>query len=141
MICKSKYFNEFTDEELRIGYDSMKKEMEHLPSLHPIKELFLDAWFYFSIGDFSYDGATFVKERNSSTLFEVAAFIHDWRNSNGYVGIKIDREFLCVMIVLNYAPELIKARIVLMTLTPINIARHRFLGTYKKEIPRNIFKL
>ena len=138
---KSRYYNQFTEDELRIGYNSMCQEIKVLPLGHAVRELFASAWIDFSIGKFSYDGATFVKERNPLTIFEVAAFIHDWRNSNGYVGQKIDREFLCIMIVLNYKPELIIERKLFMLLTPLNIARHRFLSTYKKGVPSNLYQL
>jgi len=141
MIRKSKYFKDFSEEEIRIGFHSMLKELEVLPDEHPIRELFAETWRDFVMGKFSYDGATFVKERNPLTIFEVAAFIHDWRNSNGYVGQKIDREFLCIMIVLNYKPELIIERKLFMLLTPLNIARHRFLSTYKKGVPSNLYQL
>ncbi len=140
-MFKGKYFNEFSESELRIGHNSMIQELKVLPKVHSIRELFASAWIDFSIGKFSYDGATFVKERNLLTIFEVAAFIHDWRNSRGYVGRKIDREFLSIMIVLNYKPELIKERIFFMLLTPLNIARHRFLSTYKKGVPSNLYQL
>ena len=140
MIRKSKYFNDFLEAEIQIGHNSMMQELKVLPKVHPIKELFASAWIDFSIGKFSYDGATFVKERNPLSIFEVAAFIHDWRNSKGYVGQKIDREFLCIMIVLNYKPELIKERIFLLVLTPLNVARHRFLSTYKKGVPINLYQ-
>lgn len=119
----------------------MIQEIKSLPLGHPIRDLFASAWIDFQIKKFSYDGATFVRERNPLTIFEVAAFIHDWRNSNGYVGEKIDREFLSIMIVLNYKPELIKERIVFLVLTPLNVARHRFLSTFKKGIPNNIYQL
>lgn len=141
MICKSKYYNQFTQEEIRIGYNSMCQEIKVLPLGHSVRELFASAWIDFQCGKFSYDGATFVKERNPITIFEVAAFIHDWRNSKGYVGQKIDREFLSIMIVLNYKPELIKERIFLLVLTPLNVARHRFLSTYKKGVPSNLYQL
>lgn len=140
MIIKSRYFKDFTEAEIQIGHNSMMQELKVLPKVHPIKELFASAWIDFSIGKFSYDGATFVKERNPITIFEVAAFIHDWRNSKGYVGQKIDREFLCIMIVLNYKPELIIERKLFMLLTPLNVARHRFLSTYKKGIPNNLYQ-
>ena len=140
MIRKSKYFNDFLEAEIQIGHNSMMQELKVLPKVHPIKELFADAWIDFMLGKFSYDGATFVKERNSLTIFEIAAFIHDWRNSKGYVGRKIDREFLSIMIVLNYKPELIKERIFFLVLTPLNVARHRFLSTYKKGVPINLYQ-
>ena len=140
MIIKSKYYNQFTQEEIRIGYNSMCQELKVLPKVHPIKELFASAWIDFQCGIFSYDGATFVKERNPLTIFEVAAFIHDWRNSKGYVGQKIDREFLCIMIVLNYKPELIKERIFFLVLTPLNVVRHLILSTLKKGVPINLYQ-
>ena len=140
-MFKGKFFNQFSEHELKIGHNSMIQEIKILPLGHSVRELFASAWIDFSIGKFSYDGATFVKERNPLTIFEVAAFIHDWRNSNGYVGQKIDREFLCIMIVLNYKPELIIERKLFMLLTPLNIARHRFLSTYKKGVPSNLYQL
>ena len=141
MIRKSKYYNQFTEEEIRIGYNSMLKELEVLPEVHPVRELFTETWIDFIVGKFSYDGATFVKERCSHTIFEVVAFGHDRRNSFGYVGKEIDHEFLSVMIVLNYKPELIKERIFFLVLTPLNVARHRFLSTYKKGVPSNLYQL
>ena len=138
---KSRYYNQFTEDELRIGYNSMLKELEVLPEIHPVRELFTETWIDFIMGKFSYDGATFVKERFSHTIFEIGAFGHDRRNSFGYVGKEIDREFLSIMIVLNYKPELIKERIFFLVLTPLNVARHRILGTYKKELPSNLFQL
>lgn len=141
MIRKSKYYNQFTEEEIRIGYNSMCQEIKVLPLGHSVRELFASAWIDFQCGKFSYDGATFVKERNPITIFEVAAFIHDWRNSFGYVGKEIDHEFLSVMIVLNYKPELIIERKLFMLLTPLNVARHRFLSTYKKGVPSNLYQL
>lgn len=141
MICKSKYHNQFSEEEIRVGYNSMIQELKVLPKIHVIRELFCNAWIDFMIGKFSYDGATFVKERNPITIFEVAAFIHDWRNSKGYVGKKIDLEFLSIMIVLNYKLELIVERIFLMRLTFINVWRHKFLSSFRDGIPDNLFQL
>ena len=138
---RGKYFKEFSEAEIRIGYNSMLKELEVLPEIHPVRELFTETWIDFVMGKFSYDGATFVKERFSHTIFEVGAFGHDRRNSFGYVGRKIDYEFLCIMIVLNYKPELIIERKLFMLLTPLNVARHRFLSTYKKGVPSNLYKL
>lgn len=97
---RGKYFKEFSEAEIQIGHNSMIQELKVLPKVHPVKELFADAWIDFMLGKFSYDGATFVKERNPLTLFEVSAFIHDWRNSNGYVGRKIDREFLLYLLII-----------------------------------------
>ncbi len=138
---RGKYFKDFSEAEIQIGYNSMLKELEVLPEGHPVRQLFAETWFDFTLGKFSYDGATFVKERFSHTIFEVGAFGHDRRNSFGYVGRKIDYEFLCIMIVLNYKPELIIERKLFMLLTPLNVARHRFLSTYKKGVPSNLYQL
>lgn len=118
----------------------MLKELEVLPDVHPIRELFTETWIDFIMGKFSYDGATFVKERFSHTIFEVGAFGHDRRNSFGYVGKEIDNEFLCIMIALNYKPNLIIQRWLFMRFTFLNVLRHKILGTYKKELPNNIYK-
>ena len=139
-ISIGKYFNEFTDEEIRIGYNSMLQELEVLPEFHPIRQLFSETWIDFVMGKFSYDGATFVKERFSHTIFEVGAFTHDRRNLFGYVGKEIDNEFIKIMVTLNYDFKMILLRWVLMRLTFLNVLRHKFKGTYKKGIPTNIYK-
>lgn len=141
MIRKSKYYKEFSNEELRIGHNSMIQELKVISKVHPIKELFADAWIDFMLGRFSYDGATFVNERNPLTIFEVGAFIHDWRNSYGYVGKEIDNEFLSIMVALNYKPRLIVQRWVLMRFTFLNVLRHKLLLNYKITQLTNIFQL
>ena len=140
-ITIGKYFNQFSEDQLRIGHNFMIQELKLLPKIHPIKELFADAWVDFIMHKFSYDGATFVKERNPITIFEIGAFIHDWRNSKGFVGKEIDNEFFSVMVALNYNHKLIIERYFLTRFTFINVARHKFKGTYKNELPTNIFKL
>ena len=141
MICKSRYYNDFSEAEIQIGHNSMIQELKVLPKFHPIKELFADAWIDFVLGRFSYDGATFVKERNPLTLFEVSAFIHDWRNSKGYVGKEVDEEFCCIMIVLNYKPNLIIQRWIFMRFTFLNVLRHKILGNLNNKPPDNLFKI
>ena len=141
MIRKSKYYNQFTQEEIRIGYNSMCQEIKVLPLGHSVRELFASAWIDFQCGKFSYDGATFVKERNPLTIFEVAAFIHDWRNSNGYVGQKIDKEFLNIMIALNYKHNLIIERWLFMKFTFLNVLRHKILGNLNNKSPDDLFKI
>lgn len=138
---RGKYFKDFSEAEIQIGYNSMLKELEVLPKEHPIKELFNETWIDFTLGKFSYDGATFVKERFSHTIFEVGAFGHDRRNSFGYVGRKIDWEFLCIMIVLNYKPNLIIERWLFMRLTFLNVLRHKILGNLNSKSPDNLFKI
>lgn len=119
-----------------------KKEMYGLDFMHPIRTLEMDATISFFKNEFGYDGATFVKERFQDTVFELASFIHDWRNSKGYVGKHIDDEFLDIMIVLNYPANIIVERYLLMrSFTWLNVLRHKIKGTYKKEVPTNIFNL
>ena len=136
-----KYYKEFSKDELRTGHNFMIQELKVLPKVHPIRELFAEAWIDFQTGKFSYDGATFVKERNPITKFEAGAFIHDWRNLNGYIGKEIDNEFMCIMIVLNYNHKLITVRWLFMRLTFLNVLRHKIKGTYKNELPTNLYKL
>lgn len=138
---RGKYFKDFSEAEIQIGHNSMTQELKVLPKVHPIKELFADAWIDFMLGRFSYDGATFVKERNPLTLFEVSAFIHDWRNLNGYVGKAIDNEFICIMIALNYKPNLIIERWLFMRFTFLNVLRHKILGNLNSKSPDNLFKI
>ena len=138
---RGKYFNDFSEAEIQIGYNSMIQELKVLPKVHHIKELFADAWIDFMLGKFSYDGATFVKERNPLTLFEVSAFIHDWRNLNGYVGKAIDNEFICIMIALNYKPNLIIERWLFMRFTFLNVLTHKILGNLNNKSPDNLFKI
>lgn len=140
-ISIGKYYKEFSEAQIKIGYNFMIQELKVLPLAHDIKILFTDAWIDFQTGKFSYDGATFVKERNPITKFEVGAFIHDWRNLTGYIGKEIDNEFMCIMIALNYKPKLITVRWLFMRLTFLNVLRHKIKGTYKNELPINIFKL
>lgn len=141
MIRKSKYFNDFLEAEIQIGYNSMCQEIKVLPLGHSVRELFASAWIDFSTGKFSYDGATFVKERNPITIFEVASFIHDWRNCKGYVGKSIDNEFMCIMIALNYKTRLIIERWLFMRFTFLNVLRHKILGNLNNKSLDNLFKI
>ena len=141
-MTKDKFYHQFTSEERIVGYKSMQKELWNLDFKHPIRLLFHLAWLDFQENKFSYDGATFVRDRYKETTFEVAAFIHDWRNSNGYVGKTIDNEFLTIMIDLDYHYKLIIRRYILMRLfTWTNIIRHRLYKTFKKGVPTNYYKL
>lgn len=138
---KSKFFKDFTDSEISTGYAVMCSELMILPKDHVIRLLFATAWTEFKMNQWSTDGATFVNERFPHCLFELAAFIHDWRNSKGYVGSAIDREFICIMIALNYKPELIFKRRAWMRLTFINVIRHRILKNLQEQQPKNLFQL
>lgn len=119
----------------------MQSEMRHLDFKHPIRLLVLLAWEDFRAERFSYDGATFVRERSFETLFEVASFIHDWRNSMGFVGRKIDNEFFAIMICLNYDAFMILDRMIKTRLiVDFNYLRHKFwLKDLKTITPGNLY--
>ena len=139
-MTKNKTHSQFTYSELSEGYSYMDSELRHLDLKHPIRMILMLAKADFESEKFSYDGATFVKERTNETVFEVAAFIHDWRNSMGYVSYKIDREFIDIMICLNYDWILIFERYLLTRFTFLNIIRHALKGTIKKELPSYLYK-
>lgn len=134
-MAKNKYYREFTYSEIRIGFNSMLKEISNKPKW--IKFLLFKAWKDFQKGKFSYDGATFVPERFNNTLFEVASFIHDWLNGIGYVGKNVDKLFVIIMNQLQYKKSHIKLRKCLMIFTPLNVLRHKYLKTFKGDIEIN----
>lgn len=138
---KSRYIYELKHEEWKHGKDFMLQEVAFITWNHPLRNLLFKAISDYESGKFSYDGATFVRERSKSK-FEVAAFIHDWRNAMGYVGYYIDNEMFNVMILLNYELSDILKRYLLTRLTFINIIRHKyFTKNYLKEKPKNLIKM
>ena len=137
---KNKFYSDFTEEEIKAGFELMHNEMNGLDFKHPIRTLFLQACEDFKAGKFSYDGPTFVRSRFKSR-WELASFIHDWRNSNGNVGYEIDNEFFSIMIALNYPIELFPKRYLLTRLTIFNVWRHMLKGTYNNIVHFRLFKL
>lgn len=137
---KNKFYSDFSEAELKAGFEMMHKEMNGLDLNHPIRTLFHHAWEDFAHGNFSYDGPTFVRSRFKSR-WELASFIHDWRNSNGNVGREVDNEFFSVMIALNYPLKLIIERWLLTRLTFVNVWRHKLKGTYNKNINIKLYQL
>lgn len=134
-MAKDRFYNQFTYQEINYGHHFMMSEMRDLDFKHPIRSLFMRAWDDFKDNKFSYDGATFVKERSSETIFELASFIHDWMNSLGFVGKNIDNMFIDIMITLNYDFSLIIKRYYLMRMfTWVNVLRHKYvLKNYRNE--------
>ena len=137
-MTRSKYIYEISQEEWIEGKNFMLLELQPYRWKLPIRLLLWKAISDYEAGKFSYDGATFVRERSSS-LFEVAAFIHDWRNSMGYVSYAVDREMLDIMITLNYNLSLIKWRWFYTRFTFLNIVRHKILCTYVASKPEDLF--
>ena len=139
-MMRNRYIYDISLEEWNEGKTFMHCEIFGLGLKHPVRLLLRKAIVDFESGKFSYDGATFVKERSKS-LFEVAAFIHDWRNAMGYVGKKIDQEMFDIMICLDYNLSLIKWRWILTQLTFLNIIRHRIMCSYLGANPDDLYLL
>lgn len=139
-MTKSRYIYQVSLEEWTDGKNFMFLELHPYRWNSPIRKLLWKAIEDFEAGKFSYDGATFVRERSKS-LFEVAAFIHDWRNSMGYVSYAIDNEMFDVMITLQYRSELIFSRYILTRLTFINVIRHKLRKTFVSSVPDNLYRL
>lgn len=137
---KNKFYSDFTEEEIIKAKELMVREMRVLDSKNHIRNLFSHAWKDFKAGKFSYDGPTFVRSRFKSR-WELASFIHDWRNSNGNVGREVDNEFFSVMIALNYPIKLIIERWMFCRFTFVNVWRHKIKGTYKKIIYIKLYRL
>lgn len=138
---KNRYYKELTSTEIQVADSCMKSELVGLDSNHPVRMLHMLAWNDYSAGKFSYDGPTFSKRRHVATEFELAAFIHDWRNSIGFVSYAMDDEMFAIMITLNYRLELIKQRYLLTRFTFLNVWRHKIKGTFKAKKPQYYYSL
>jgi len=97
---------------------------------HWIKKAYILAWTSYKNNNWKYDGATFVREHNNN-YWEVAAFIHDWLNHEGYVGKEVDLYFIKIMIALNYSANLIFERAKWMQWTFLNVFWHKIKRNYK----------
>lgn len=137
---KNKFYSDFSKAELKAGYDKMHRELLIVNYDDLIRLIFVNAWEDFKAGKFSYDGPTFVRSRFKSR-WELASFIHDWRNSMGNVGREVDNEFFSVMIALNYPIKLIIERWLLTRFTFLNVWRHKLKGTYNKNIEIKLYQL
>lgn len=141
MFQKNLKYAQLSQIEARVADVKMRVELMVVPNGHAVRKLYHAAWESYVRGEFAYDGATFVRERNSGTIFEVAAFVHDWRNSRGCVGRSADQEMFDIMIKLNYPLTLIIERWFYCRFTFLNVARHRIRKTICRQLPRNIYKL
>lgn len=137
---KNKFYSDFTEAKLKMAKRRMEAEMNGLDFNHPIRELFAIAWEDFKAGKFSYDGPTFVRSRFKSR-WELASFIHDWRNAMGNVGRQVDNEMFFIMIELKYSIDLIIERWMFCRFTFLNVWRHKIKGTYKKNIYIKLYRL
>jgi hypothetical protein len=114
-------------------------EVSGLSYNHPIRLLLDDAIWDYKKGLWKYDGPTFV--RTPRGFWEVAAFIHDWRNSMGYVSYSVDEEMFSIMIFLNYPIKYIIERWILTRFTFINIFIKYITRKLKIKKPTNLFVL
>lgn len=133
---KNKYYKDFELVELLKGESLMRMEIND----PKIESIFNEAWESFKNNEWSFDGPTFVRSRYKS-YWETAAFIHDWRNSMGWVGYNIDREMLDIMSKLCYPKNMIIQRYLFTRLTFINIIRHLIKGDLKKIEKKNLYLL
>jgi hypothetical protein len=134
---KNVAYRELSYKEKQEMANSFEKELNGLSINHPIISLLGQAWFSYKHDGWRYDGPTF--SRAPRGFWEVAAFIHDYRNSHGYVSKPVDREMFSIMIVLNYPLSSIIQRYWLTRLTWVNIIRHWLKGTLKKSNPQNLY--
>ena len=141
-MIKSLYHKDFTDQDLEAGFQSMIEELEFHGTPTWVNNLFWLAWDDFVKNKWSYDGATFSKERFDDTIFEVAALIHDWLNSNGIVSYQADGLMLKVMKHLEYSRKERFLRYLKTRFTFLNILRHKYiLKTYKGKYPLELVLL
>jgi hypothetical protein len=136
---KNKLYSELSLKQRLRAESAMGYELRGLDYKHPIRTLHMLAWETYKTDGFTYDGPTFAKRRHAETDFEIAALIHDWRNSFGYVGKDVDREMFNIMISLNYPYELIVQRYWLTRFTFLNVIRHWIKGTLKNSTPKNLY--
>jgi hypothetical protein len=103
-----------------------------------LMHVFMEAWQSFKEDGWSYDGATFVREYKNE-FWELAAFIHDWLNANGYVGQKVDDFFISIMIELEYPVSIIRERTQWMLFTFLNVFWHKINFNFKSsDIPEHL---
>lgn len=138
---EDRLYSQLTESEQRVADACLKAELWGLDFKHPLRSLHLKVWESYKADEFKYDGPTFSKSKHSTSEFELAALVHDWRNSAGYVGKEVDREMFDIMITLNYPLELIEERWILTRFTFINVWRHKIKGTFRKSKPINLYKL
>lgn len=118
---------------------TLYEEVKKLGEEHLVYKLLEEALWDYKKGKWKYDGPTFSKIYKD--FWEVPSFIHDWRNSLGYVSYVVDEEMFSVMIVLNYPIEFISQRWVLTRFTLFNIFIKYITGKLKKSDPKNLFIL
>lgn len=138
---KNRLYSELSEREQRVADACLKTELWGLDFKHPLRLLHLEVWQSYQADKFKYDGPTFSKAKHKATVFELAALVHDFRNSMGYVGKKVDREMFDIMITCNYPLELIIQRWLLTRFTFLNLWRHKLKGTFKSSKPINLYKL
>lgn len=138
---KSRFYNQFSKEQINKGYEFMLLELKNENAPQWLCVLLKNAWLDFENELFSYDGATFVRERSNDTLFEVSAFIHDWLNGMGIVSYEADALMLRIMTILKYKKRFIIWRWLWTRLTIVNIWRHKIKRTYKGKFAIELIQI
>lgn len=136
---KNRFHTEFTEKQLLDAKCYMLEEIAIAPKEYQeqLIDLFYHYWRKFLNGDFSVDGATFIAEE-TGCFFNIWWFIHDARNSDGYVGKAIDNEMIDIMTLTNTPSKYYRQAVPLLCFTFVNVIRHYFKGTLKSELPNNL---
>lgn len=116
---KNLYYKDLTPKEAFDFEKILSEEINLLPMDHKVRSLFREALIDYKAGLWAYDGPTFSKSYKN--VWEIPAFIHDWRNSMGYLSYAVDEEMFSLMILLNYPMEYISQRWILTRFTFLNI--------------------
>lgn len=136
---KNRYYYEFSDKELHEGKCYMIEEIEQASKKYQeqLIGVFYYYWRKFMKGEFAVDGATFIDEEDGC-FFNIWWFIHDGRNSEGYVSKSVDSEMLDIMILTNTPNKHFKQAIPYLKFTWLNVIRHIIKCTYKRKKPSNL---
>lgn len=146
ITMKNKFAKDFSIEDIEKGRDFIEWELNYYNAPNFIRRIVLSSFSNFEKGKFSYDGATFVKERSlfdkktpiklRGSLFESASLVHDEDNHKGLVGFWVDAKFLAIMIFLQYPKsQIIKRTFLMFVGTWLNVLRHKYLTKkYKSDL-------
>lgn len=128
---------DLTPEQTKIVYRNLLADCKGIPW---ILDAFNAAWRDYEKGIWKFDGATFVAEHEGD-FWEVAAFVHDWLNSIGYVGKEVDLYFLRIMMELKYSERRIFERCKWMQWTFLNTFWHKINSNFiADDIPKFLKK-
>lgn len=136
---KNRYSYEFSKNALNEGKKYMYAEIlvapvEYQEQLTRVLDYY---WSKFINNEFTVDGATFIDEEEGC-FFNIWWFIHDGRNSEGYVSKKVDNEMIDIMVLTDTPAKHFKQAIPYLKFTWANVFRHFIKGTLKYRTPKNL---